>query len=69
MISAGAWRLGGTTAIFGVVCAVLLRPLNYPQPDDLHIVRVWWNDFERLALPADLFALREHHDGVADVGA
>ncbi len=64
-----ALGVGGTTAIFGVVYAVLLRPLNYPQPDDLHIVRVWWNDFDASLSPADLFALREHHDGVADVGA
>jgi hypothetical protein len=64
-----ALGVGGTTAIFGVVYAVLLRPLNYPQPDDLHIVRVWWNDFDASLSPADFFALREHHDGVADVGA
>jgi putative ABC transport system permease protein len=31
--------IGGTTAIFGAVNAVLLRPLPYPQPDEL--VRVY----------------------------
>ena len=49
-----ALGVGGTAAIFGVVYAVLLRPLNYPQPDDLHIVRVWWNDFDASLSPAGL---------------
>ena len=31
--------IGGTTAIFGAVNAVLLRPLPYPDPDQL--VRVY----------------------------
>ena len=33
--------IGGTTAIFGAVNAVLLRPLPYPQPDQL--IRVYKN--------------------------
>jgi putative ABC transport system permease protein len=64
-----ALGVGGTTAIFGVVYSVLLRPLNYPNADDLHIVSVWWNDFDASPSAADLFALREHHRGVAEVGA
>ena len=37
--------IGGTTAIFGAVNAVLLRPLPYPSPDQ--IVRVYKTSLER----------------------
>src|SRR5262245_32806357 len=64
-----ALGVGGTTAIFGVVYSVLLRPLNYSRPDDLHFIKVWWNQFDATLSPADLYSLRDHHAGVADVGA
>ena len=32
--------VGGTTAIFSAVYAVLLRPLPFPRADQLHLVRV-----------------------------
>src|SRR5687768_624667 len=55
-----ALGVGGTTAIFSVLNAVLLRPLPYPDANQLHEVRVWWNDFSASLSPADLHALREH---------
>jgi predicted permease len=61
--------VGGTTAVFSVVEAVLLRPLPYPNGDRLHLVRVWWNDFSAALSPADFFALRDHAQRVAPVGA
>jgi len=61
--------VGGTTAIFSVVYAVLLRPLPFPQADQLHLVRVWWNDFSAALSPADLVAVREQSGGIADIGA
>lgn len=61
--------VGGTTAIFSVVDAVLLRPLPYPDADRLHLARVWWNDFSAMPSPADFLALRDHGGAVAHVGA
>lgn len=64
-----ALGIGGTTAIFSVVQAVLLRPLAYPRSDQLFQVRVWWKDFSASLSPADFFALREQSGATGRVGA
>jgi predicted permease len=61
--------VGGTTAIFSVVNAVLLRPLPYPKSDELYRARVWWGDFSAVLSVADYQALTEASKGVAEVGA
>src|SRR5262245_4512247 len=64
-----ALGLGGTTAIFSVVYGVLIRPLAFDHADELHIVRVWWNDFSAPPSTADYFALRETGRSSGAVGA
>ena len=64
-----ALGIGGTTAIFSVVYGVLLRPLAFDHSDELHIVRVWWNDFSASLSPADYFALRDTRRSSGAVGA
>jgi putative ABC transport system permease protein len=64
-----ALGVGGTTAIFSVVHAVLLRPLAYPHSDQLHLVRVWWKDFSSSLSVADFLTVSEHSPPAVRVGA
>jgi predicted permease len=50
---------GGTTAIFSVVNAVLVRPLAYGNAAELYDVRVYWGDFDARLSAADMNGLRD----------
>jgi putative ABC transport system permease protein len=63
-----ALGVGGTTAMYAVVQAVLIRELPYASAEELHLARVWWNDFSSSLSAADYLALQERRDGTARVG-
>jgi predicted permease len=59
-----ALGVGGTTAIFTVVDAVLLRPLKFPQPSELAMIR--WSSGARVS-PGDLHEWRAASHDFADL--
>ena len=65
--------IGGTTAIFGAVNAVLLRPLPYPQPDQL--VRVYKTPLQQperiggAVSPPDFTDWRHDNSGFIELAA
>ncbi|MGI9628569.1 MAG: ADOP family duplicated permease [Longimicrobiales bacterium] len=62
--------VGATTALFTVVNGVLLRPLPYPQPDDVIRIQNSWTGSPRASLsPAEFVDLEEWLDDFASVGA
>ena len=69
VIASLALGIGGTAAVFSVVYGVLIRPLSFDHSDELHLVRVWWNDFSASLSPADYYALRETRGKSGAVGA
>jgi len=66
--------IGANTAIFSVVDGVLLRPLNFPEPERL--VSVWhrapgipgWDDQQVVSAPSMYFTYRDHNETFEHVG-
>jgi predicted permease len=50
---------GGVSAVYSVAHAALVQPLPYASPGELHVLRVWWNDFSARPSDADLRALED----------
>jgi len=65
--------IGGTTAIFGAVNAVLLRPLPYPQPDELmRVYKTALKEPERIGgavSPPDFTDWRHDNSAFAELAA
>jgi hypothetical protein len=58
-----ALAIGGATALFGAVDAVLLRPLPYAQPERLVVL---WDTVPRLGLHANLVSPADFEDWTRD---
>jgi putative ABC transport system permease protein len=54
--------IGATTAIFGALDAVVLRPLPYPSPDRLVVVRSGWREGRTPVSPRHYLHLAAHQD-------
>jgi predicted permease len=64
--------IGATTAMFGVVNGVLLKPLPYPQPERLIAVNYTYTrvggPFNQPLCPADYLVFREQNATFQDIG-
>src|SRR5687768_8481935 len=72
VIATMALGIGATTTMFGVVRAVFLRPLPYPEPDQL--VRLWESDpargvDQRLVSPSNFVDWEAQSSVFAEIGA
>jgi putative ABC transport system permease protein len=61
-----ALGVGGTTAMYAIVHAVLIRQLPYHDGARLFLMRVWWNSFSATLSNADLIAAAEQ---IGDLGS